>query len=150
MVISRQTYAVEVTASSRADAATIFALVADGARWSEWAGPVIAHSSLERLGDPAPGGVGGVRLLGRKPVLVREETLEYEQDRRHVYALRTPSPMKDYQGEITLTPREDGGTEVVWRASFTELVPGTGPILRFGLNKGIKMLSRKLISAAQR
>ncbi|MGQ0839694.1 SRPBCC family protein [Actinokineospora sp.] len=62
----------------------------------------------------------------RKPFLLREETLEYEQDRRHVHALRSPAPIKDYRGEITLVPREAGGTDLTWRCRFVERVPGTG------------------------
>jgi uncharacterized protein YndB with AHSA1/START domain len=150
MVQSRHTYAVEVAASTTADAATVFAMVADGARWSQWAGPLVAHSSMERLGDPAPGGVGAVRALGRKPFLLREETLEYEQDRRHVYALRTPSPMKDYRGEVTLTPRAGGGTDLLWRVTFTERVPLTGPALRLVARKIINLMTTNLIRAAGR
>ncbi|HVK21460.1 MAG TPA: SRPBCC family protein [Actinokineospora sp.] len=150
MVESRNTYAFEVTASSTADAATIFALVADGARWSEWAKPLVSYSAMESIGDPAPAGVGAVRLLGHKPLLVREETLEYEQDRRHRYALRTPGPIKDYTAEITLTPRDGGGTDLVWRGSFGERVPGTGVVLRLGMNKFIAALTKKLVRAAER
>ncbi|WP_436493219.1 SRPBCC family protein [Actinokineospora sp. HUAS TT18] len=150
MVEHRSTYAFEVTASSTADPATIFALVADGGRWSEWAKPLVSYSKMVRAGESAPAGVGAVRALGHKPVLVREETLEYEQDRRHRYALRTPGPIKDYIAEITLTPREGGGTDLVWRGSFGERVPGTGPVLRLGMNKFIEALTKKLVRAAER
>ncbi|CRK60960.1 hypothetical protein [Alloactinosynnema sp. L-07] len=150
MVDSRTTFAFEVTARSTADAATIFALVANGARWSEWAKPLVSYSAIERIGDPAPAGVGAVRLLGHKPVLVREETLEYEQDRRHRYALRTPGPLRDYTAEITLTPREGGGTDLVWRGSFGERLPGTGAVLRLGVHKFIEALTKKLVRAAER
>jgi Polyketide cyclase / dehydrase and lipid transport len=143
-------YAFEVTARSTADAATLFALEADGGRWSEWAKPLVPQSSWERTGDPAPGGVGAVRLLGLKPLLVREETVEYEQDRRHVYVMRTPMPLRDYRAEFVVTPRAAGGADVVWRGRFTERVRGSGPVLRGALRGMLSVLLRRLVRAAER
>jgi hypothetical protein len=143
-------FEVEVTARSRADAATLFRLEADGGRWSEWARPLVPQSSWERQGDPAPGGVGAVRLLGLRPLVVREETLEYEQDRRHVYAMRTPMPIRDYRAEFSVAPRADGGTDVVWHGTFTERIRGTGPLFRAGLRGLLSLLLRRLVTAAER
>jgi hypothetical protein len=139
----------EVTARSSASAASLFALEADGSRWSEWAKPLVPQSSWERTGDPAPGGVGAIRLLGLRPMMVREETVEYEQDRRHAYVMRTPLPIRDYRAELTLTPGANG-TDLVWHGSFTERVPGTGPVFRFVLRTIIALLARRLIKAAER
>ncbi|SDC73140.1 SRPBCC family protein [Actinokineospora iranica] len=150
MVERQRTFAVEVTASSSADAPELFALVADARRWAQWARPVVAHAFVEREGDPAPGGVGSVRKLGRKPFLIREETVEYEQDRRHAYELRTPVPVKNYRGEVRLIPRDGGGTDLVWRCSFVEWIPGTGPAVRAGVRSLIQTLSGKLVRAAER
>jgi hypothetical protein len=140
----------EVTARSSASAASLFALEADGSRWSEWAKPLVPRSSWERTGDPAPGGVGAIRLLGLRPIVVREETVEYEQDRRHAYVMRTPLPIRDYRAELTLTPRAAGGTDLVWHGSFTERVPGSGPAFRFVLRSIIALLTRRLVRAAER
>ncbi|GAA2988951.1 Polyketide cyclase / dehydrase and lipid transport [Actinokineospora diospyrosa] len=150
MVERQRTFAFEISTSSSANASTLFALVSDGNRWSEWARPVVAESFMEREGDPAPGGVGAIRVLGRKPVLVREETVEYEQDRRHAYVLRSASPVKDYRGEVTFVPRDGGGTDLVWRISFIERVPGTGSVLRAGLRTFIQDLAKRLVQAAER
>src|SRR5205814_5153718 len=70
-------YSFEVTARSSADPATLFALEADGSRWSEWAKPLVPQSFWERTGDPAPGGVGAIRRLGLRPMVGREETVDY-------------------------------------------------------------------------
>lgn len=150
MTNSQRTFDFEVTARSTADPATLFALEADGSRWSEWAGMLAPRSSWERQGDPAPGGVGAIRLLGLRPFLVREETVEYEQDRRHVYVMRTPIPVRDYRAELVLTPRTEGGTDLVWRASFTERIPGTGPVFRAALKRAIAHLTRRLVRHAER
>lgn len=150
MVERTRTFAFEVTASTCAPAPKLFSLVSDGARWSSWAGPLVPHSRMERLGDPAPGGVGAVRLLGRAPVFLREETVEFEQDRRHAYVLRTPAPVRDYRGEVTLVPRDGGGTDLVWRCSFVERLPGTGPVIHAGLRALIRALTTRLVQAAER
>jgi hypothetical protein len=140
----------EVTARSRASADRLFALEADGGRWSEWAKPLVPRSSWERLGDPAPGGVGAIRRLGLPPIVVREETVAYEQDRRHVYEMRTPLPIRDYRAELLLTPRPDGGTDLVWRGSFAERVPGAGPVFRVLMRGAIAFLTRRLVKAAEK
>lgn len=141
----------EINRTSSAPPATLFRLETDGGRWSEWAKPLIPQSSWERQGDPAPGGVGAVRKLGLWPLLMREETLEYEQDRRHLYRLISPStPAKDYQGELVLTPNAAGGTDLRWSGSFTEGLAGSGPATRVMLRGAISVISRLLVKAAER
>jgi hypothetical protein len=93
-------------------------------------------------------GVGAVRLLGLRPLWVREETVDYEQDRRHVYVMRTPMPVRDYRAELVLTPAADG-TDVVWRGSFTERIPFTGPVFRFLVRGLLRILVKRLIRAAE-
>ncbi|MBV8967186.1 MAG: SRPBCC family protein [Mycobacteriaceae bacterium] len=149
--MSGRTFSFEVNRTSRAPAATLFRLETDGARWSEWAKPIIMQSGWEREGDPAPGGLGAVRKVGMWPLLVREETLEYEQDRRHVYALIGPAtPVEGYRAEATFTPNASGGTDLRWRGSFTERFPGTGPVMRALLHGAIKFFSARLVTVAER
>jgi polyketide cyclase/dehydrase/lipid transport protein len=150
MTNSSRTFDFEVTARSTADPATLFALEADGSRWSEWAGLLAPQSFWERQGDPPPGGVGAIRRLGLRPFLVREETVEYEQDHRHAYVMRTPVPVRDYRAELVLTPRTEGGTDLVWRGRFTERIPGTGPLFRATLKRTITHLARRLVRHAER
>lgn len=150
MTRDARTFSFEVTANSSADAAMLFALEADGSRWSEWAGMLAPRSSWERQGDPAPGGVGAIRRLGMWPIVVREETIAYDQDRLHGYALRTPAPLRDYRAEVRFEPREDGGTAIVWRGSFVELFPGTGRPVARALELTLRSLTRRLVRAAER
>jgi uncharacterized protein YndB with AHSA1/START domain len=149
--MSGRTFSFEINRTCSAPAATLFRLETDGARWADWARPLIVQSSWVQQGDPAPGGIGAVRKVGLWPVLIREQTVEYEQDRRHVYKLIAPStPAKDYQGEALFTPNASGGTDLRWRGSFTEGVPGTGPIMRAVLRGTIQLISSRLIKAAER
>jgi hypothetical protein len=146
-----RTFSFEINRVSSASAATLFRLETDGGRWSDWAKPLILQSGWERQGDPAPGGVGAIRKLGLWPVFVREKTLEYEQDRRHVYTLIAPSnPAKDYTAELLLTPNAAGGTDLRWSGSFTEGLPGTGPATLAALRGALQLISKLLIKAAER
>jgi hypothetical protein len=128
----------------------LFRLETDGANWSSWAKPIVLQSSWARQGDPAPGGIGAIRKVGMWPVFVQEETVEYEQDRRHVYTLVGPGPAKDYFGEVVLTPNAAGGTDIRWRGSFVERVRGTGPAVRAAMGGAVKYFAGRLVKAAER
>lgn len=147
--MSGRKFSFEVNETSRAPAATLFRIETDGARWSEWAKPIVLQSRWHQEGNPAPGGIGAVRKLGLWPIFAREETVEYEQDRRHVYALLGPGPVKDYHGELVLTPNAAGGTDVRWAGSFVERVPGTGRMMRAVLSTAIKFFMGRMIKAAE-
>jgi hypothetical protein len=150
MARDARTFSFEATAHSSADAAMLFGLAVDGGRWSEWAGPFAPRSSWERHGDPAPSGIGAIRRLGMWPIVVREETVAYEPDRLHGYALLTRGPLRDYRAEVTFEPREGGGTTVVWRGGFTELFPGSGRPIARALHLTVRSLTRRLVRAAER
>lgn len=54
-------------------------------------------------------------------MLVREETAEYKQNRRHLYKMiEPPSPTKDYFGEVFLTLSAAGGIDIRWSGWFIE------------------------------
>ena len=64
--------------TNSAPAETLFRLETDGANWSSWAKPIVVQSGWARHSDSAPGGVGAIRTVRMRPVLVQEETVEYE------------------------------------------------------------------------
>jgi Polyketide cyclase / dehydrase and lipid transport len=149
--ISDNTFSFEINRATSASAATLFRLETDGARWSEWAKPLIIQSSWEQQGDPPPAGVGAVRKVGMWPMLMREKTIVYEPDRRHVYAqIGPPLPAKGYRAELLLTPNPAGGTNVRWTGSFTEGLRGTGPVMLIFLRSVVRFLAGQLVKAAER
>jgi hypothetical protein len=149
--MSGRTFSFDINRTTSAPAATLFRLETDGGRWSEWAKPIVVQSSWEQQGDPAPGGLGAVRKVGLWPLLMREKTLEYEQDHRHVYTMiGPPSPAKDYRGEVLFTPNAAGGTDVRWTGSFTEGLRGTGPVMLVFLRGAVQLILGRLVKAAER
>ncbi|RZS45001.1 polyketide cyclase/dehydrase/lipid transport protein [Herbihabitans rhizosphaerae] len=142
-------FSFELTGTTTADPKTVHSLVAEGPRWTEWGAPLIGHASWAREGVDEPAGVGAIRKVGRWPLLLREETLEHEPGRLHVYTLLSPV-VRDYRGEVLLTPRGDGRTLVTWRVAFTERVPLSGLAVSSGTRIVIKHMLGKLIAAAEK
>jgi uncharacterized protein YndB with AHSA1/START domain len=150
--MSDRKYSFEFNRTSTAPPEVLFRLETDGAGWSKWAGPMIVKSSWERQGDPAPGGIGAIRKLGMWPVVMREETVEYEQDRRHVYVFADgKGAAKDYRAEVFFTPNASGGTDLRWTGAFADgPLPGTGPLVLAIVRNAIKDVSKRLVEAAER
>lgn len=143
-------YAFEATAESTADPTEVFAVLADGGTWCEWAGPMVVTSSWEREGEPAPGGVGAVRRLGWKRLASREQVVVHEPPHRLDYVVLSGLPCRDYRARVDLRPRPGGGTSVVWQAGFRPLVPGTGPLVRLWLRAVVRGLASRLAARAGR
>ncbi|MEV4051474.1 SRPBCC family protein [Amycolatopsis sp. NPDC049688] len=142
-------YSFEVNRTSTAPPSALFALEADGPRWAEWGKPLIVQARWARRGAEDPDGVGAVREVGLWPVLIREETVEYEPGRKHVYTFFGANPIKDYRAEVLFTPADGGGTHLRWTGSFTEPVRGSGPVLAALLRNVIRLFSGKLVKAAE-
>ncbi|MBL7498615.1 SRPBCC family protein [Frankia sp. CNm7] len=140
----------DLVVESDAPASAVFALLADGAGWSAWAGPFVGRSRWYRTGTPAPGGVGAIREVGRLPFLSREEILEYVPPRRLVYTILSGIPVRDYRATVDLDPLPGGGTRISWRGSFVPAYRGTGPLLRLVAVTVVNSLARRLAAAASK
>src|SRR3712207_4843337 len=112
----------EVTARSEAPPEVVWAMLADGPSWPEWAGPLAPRSMWEREGVTEPSGVGAIRKMGAPPVWSREEIIEFEPPRHMAYTLLSGLPIKDYRADVDLSP--DGtGTVITWKARFDGRIP---------------------------
>ena len=147
-MVSGKRASYEVTARSAAPPEKVFALLADGAGWSAWGGPMIVRSWWERQGEPAPGGVGAIRRLGLGAASSREEIVEYDAPRHLAYIWLTSFPVRDYRADVRLEP--DGeGTRVVWSGSFRPAFPG-GAVMRRVLGRTVGGFARRLAAEAER
>jgi len=138
-------YSFEVNRVSTAPPPVLFGMESDGSRWAEWAKPLVWQSRWADLGDE--GRVDAVREVGLWPVLLRERTVEYEPDRRHVYTFADSGPLRDYRAEVTFTPNATGGTDLRWTGSFEPRLPGTGELTRVTLRSVIGFLATQLVKA---
>ncbi|MEA2313105.1 MAG: hypothetical protein QOE28_3073 [Solirubrobacteraceae bacterium] len=124
---------IEHHATTTADAATVYALLRDGASWPSWS--PIDSFELEREGDGEREGVGAVRVFRGGRVTGRDTIAELLPDRRFAYSHVSNLPIKDYRGEVDLLPVDGGGggTEIRWVSTFSPKIPGTGALMRRGL-----------------
>jgi len=138
----------DLVVESAAPTDAVFALLADGGGWASWAGPLVPRSRWHRTGTPAPGGVGAVRELGRRPMIMREEIVEFSPPRRLAYTVVSGVPVRDYLGTVDLDPLPGGGTRITWRATFVPAYRGTGRLLCLALKPAIRSIARRLARAA--
>jgi hypothetical protein len=136
---------IDVTAHSTADAATVYALLADGATWPTWS--PIGSFELERPGAPAPEGLGAIRVFRTGRVTSREELVELVPGRRLSYALLSGLPLRGYRADVDLTP-DSTGTRIRWQSRFTPKVPGTGWLYRLMLGRFIQRTADGLAAHA--
>jgi hypothetical protein len=140
---------IDVTAHSSANADAVFALLADGATWPNWA--PIDSFGLERAGDPPPEGVGAIRVFKRGRVTGRDEIVEIVPGRRLGYVSISGLAIKDYRATVDLEESSDpnGGTTIRWQASFSPKIPGTGRILQRGIGRFLQQCADGAARTAQ-
>ena len=137
----------EIMVRTAATPQAVFDLIADTPGWPRWAGP-LAHSAVwEREGDPAPGGVGAIRKVGRWPQFGREQIVEYEPPHHLAYTVLSGVPVRDYRADIDIVP-EGAGTMIRWRATFTPKIPGTGALCAIVLRKIVGGFARRAAASA--
>ncbi len=139
----------EVTARSAAPPERVFELLADATSWPRWAGSLIAHASWEREGNPAPGGAGAIRRLGRWPMFGREQVVASEPPSHHAYTTLSGNPVRNYRADVSLVPN-GYGTLITWSAAFEPRIPGTGRLLEGIYRRLIGSVARRLAAYAER
>ncbi|TDK84762.1 SRPBCC family protein [Mycolicibacterium mucogenicum] len=142
-------YEVLVTRHARATPSTLFDVVADGSRWSEWARPLINYSAWETRGPADDGGVGAIRAVGTPRFPAREQTTIHEPGRRHGYTIISKTPVRNYQAQVTFTPEPDG-TRVDWHGTFESPWCVVGLGYRAVVKYVLTTLSAKLVIEAER
>jgi len=127
----------------------VFEVLADATRWHEWAGFSVATSEWETEGDPAPGGVGAIRRLGRAPMYGREQITEYDAPVHMAYTILSGIPVRGYHADVDLRADETG-TTIRWTAAFEPKVPGTGALLAAVLKRTVLGYARAAAAEAER
>jgi len=138
---------IDVTATTKADPVSVYALLADGSTWPGWS--PIGSFELIAPGAGTPEGLGAVRLFTTGRHKSRERVVTCEPGKAFAYELEAGLPLQDYGAVITLLPG-GGGTTINWRSTFRAKVPGTGGIYRRELGKFIKKTVEGLTAAADR
>ena len=135
-----------VTAHTAAPPAAVFALLADGSSYPKWS--PIESFELERPGDAQREGPGAIRRFQSGRTIGHDEILELVPNRSLKYASRSPLPVRDYIGEVTLADAPGGGTTINWHSSFFPKPRGTGWIMQAGLRRFLAQTANGLADYA--
>jgi uncharacterized protein YndB with AHSA1/START domain len=109
----------------------------------------VRRSELEREGEPAPNGVGAIRVLRALGPPMREEVIVYERPRRFSYRMLSGVPVRDHVGTVELTP-EGEGTKVVYAVRTTPTVPLVGGAVIATIKVAIKQLLDGVTAESER
>jgi len=142
---------VQATARSTAPRQVVWDVVADASGWSNWG--AWKEASIEREGDPPPGGLGAIKVLvsERRPsVTSREEVTVFDPPTRFGYRLLSGLPLRDYEAGITLADAAEGGTDITWRSQFEPKIPLTGGFFRRILQTFMEETVQRLAREAER
>jgi uncharacterized protein YndB with AHSA1/START domain len=141
----------EAEANAKASPEAVWALVSDATKYPSW-GPW-SDGHYESPGQQSPHGVGAVqvlrsaqRYLGRYTTSV-ERIVEFEEGRRLVYTVIRGMPVRNYRGEVTLTPSAEG-TYIRWAATWDNTL--LGRMAWRGLRNFYPEMIAGLVAAAER
>jgi uncharacterized protein YndB with AHSA1/START domain len=126
---------------------TVFEVLTDHRRYTEIT--PLRKAELEREGEPAPNGVGAIRVLSAVGPPLREEVLAYEPDRRFSYKLLSGLPLRDHVGTVELTP-SGAGTRVVYAVRTTPTVPLAGGAVVAAVKVGVRQLLGGIVKESER
>jgi uncharacterized protein YndB with AHSA1/START domain len=116
----------------------VFDVLTDHRRYPEIT--PLRRAELEREGEPAPNGLGAIRVLSALPgPPMREEVIGYDPPHRFAYTVLSGLPFRDHVGTVELTP-SDGGTKVVYAVRTTPTLPVGGFAAIAVLKQAIKQL----------
>lgn len=104
---------------------------------------------LEREGEPAPNGVGAIRVLHSVGPPLREEVIAYQSPSRFSYTLLSGLPVRDHVGTAELTANGQG-TRVVYAVRTTPTVPVVGGAVVAGVRLAIKQLLNGVAKESER
>lgn len=127
---------------------TVFDVLTDHRLYSELT--PLRKSELEREGDPAPNGVGAIRILTLAGPPLREEVLGYERPSRFSYKVLSGLPVRDHVGTVSLEPAAGGATRVTYALVTTPTVPAAGGVVVAVVKQGIKQLLSGVAAESER
>jgi uncharacterized protein YndB with AHSA1/START domain len=137
------TYVREVAASPD----VVFDVLTDHRRYADIT--PMRKSELEREGEPAPNGVGAIRVLRSVGPPLREEVLTYEPSSRFSYKMLSGAPVRDHLGTVSLEP-SGSGTKVTYAVRTTPTIPVVGAAVVAVTKQAIKQLLNGIVTESER
>ena len=109
----------------------------------------VRRAELEREGEPAPNGVGAIRVLRSVGPPLREEVVAFERPSRFSYTVLSGMPVRDHVGTVALDP-VDGGTRVTYAVRTMPTLPIGGAVVVAGTKRAVNLLLEGVAGEAER
>jgi uncharacterized protein YndB with AHSA1/START domain len=109
----------------------------------------VRRVELEAEGDPAPNGVGAIRVLHSVGPPLREEVIGFERPGRFSYRLLSGAPVRDHVGTVSLEPG-GAGTKVTYAVRTTPTLPVAGAAVVAVVKLAIKQLLNGVVAESER
>ena len=87
---------------------------------TEWAG--VREVVLRQQGDPPPNGLGCIRVMRSRGIVIEEEITAFEPPKYLAYRLVGGIPVRNYEAEVRFDP-SDSGTSILWIACASTADP---------------------------
>lgn len=141
---------IDVTARSAASPAEVFGLLADSTSWTRWGRWV--GSAVDQPAADGGDGVGAVRALTSRTfgrtIVSRERVTDLAPDRLYGYDLVSGLPLRNYHGQVELTP-DGAGTRIRWVCRFDRATPGLTWLYRGVLARFVADAAQRLAASAE-
>ncbi len=131
----------ELSARIQAPPEKVWAVYSDHVGYEEWAG--VKGVVLRQQGEPAPNGLGAIRVIRANGIAIEEEVTAFEPPKRFGYRMVSGVPVKDYVAEV-LFEEADGGTQIRWRVRFAARIPGTGWLMKRVIKSSLSQMLERL------
>jgi uncharacterized protein YndB with AHSA1/START domain len=125
----------------------VFDVLTDHRRYAEITR--LRKAELEREGDPAPNGVGAIRVLRAVGPPIREEVVVYERPSRFSYKVLSGLPLRDHLGTVSLQPGA-AGTSVTYALKAIPTVPFAGKVVMLALERAVTELLDGVVGESER
>ncbi|WP_327418446.1 SRPBCC family protein [Streptomyces sp. NBC_01233] len=138
----------EVRKTVAAKPQTVFDVFTDHRGYADLVG-LIRHSELEQEGEPAPNGVGAIRVLRMPGATVREQVTEFDRPDHYSYRLLSGAPVDRFVATVTFRPKEEGGTELTYSVSADPSLRLAKPIINEVAKKAIRTFTDAAAAKAE-
>ena len=108
---------------------------------------IFAPAKIKRVkdGEGSPNGVGSTRRMRILVAPPFEETVSRVEPNKLIeYKITKGSPLKNHKGVMRFSEAADGGSRLDYTIEFEGKLPLVGPIVKAGLDQGIRRGLNKL------
>ncbi|WP_369260705.1 SRPBCC family protein [Streptomyces sp. R35] len=108
----------------------------------------IRSSTLQQEGDPAPNGLGAVRVLRVPGATIREQVTEFNRPSRYSYRMLSGAPLR-FSATVAFNPVGQERTEVVYTVSAEPSLRALGPVANPVVKRAIVSFTDAAVAEAE-